>query len=98
MKSINRIRLFIETNLMLDLFGEREPFYLDSAKIATLADKGKIVMIASVLSGATVSYILNKFEGIDKTKEKLRKFIVIYEICEPDGKIIEKVLNSNFSD
>lgn len=92
------MRLFIDTNVMLDFLGEREPFYLASAKIATLADKGKIEMIASALSYATVSYFLTKFDGIDKTKEKLRKFKVISEICELDGRIIEKGLNSNFSD
>lgn len=92
------MRLFIDTNVMLDLLGEREPFYIASAKIATLADKGKIEMVASALSYATVSYFLTKFEGIDKTKDKLRKFKVISEICELDGKIIEKGLTSNFSD
>lgn len=92
------MRLFIDTNVMLDFLGEREPFYIASAKIATLADKGKIEMVASALSYATVSYFLTKFEGIDKTKDKLRKFKVISEICELDGKIIEKGLNSNFSD
>lgn len=92
------MRLFIDTNVMLDFLGEREPFYLASAKITTLADKGKIEMIASALSYATVSYFLTKFDGIDKTKEKLRKFKVISEICELDGKIIEKGLNSNFLD
>jgi predicted nucleic acid-binding protein len=92
------MKLFIDTNVMLDFLGERELFYLASAKIATLADKGKIEMVVSALSYATVSYFLTKFEGIDKTKEKLRKFKVISEICELDSKIIEKGLNSNFSD
>lgn len=92
------MRLFIDTNVMLDFLGEREPFYIASAKIATLADKGKIEMVASALSYATVSYFLTKFEGIERTKDKLRKFKVISKICELDGKIIEKGLNSNFSD
>lgn len=92
------MRLFIDTNVMLDFLGEREPFYIASAKIATLADKGKIEMVASALSYATVSYFLTKFEGIEKTKDKLRKFKIISKICELDSKIIEKGLNSNFSD
>lgn len=92
------MKVFIDTNVMLDFLGEREPFYISAAKIATLADKGKIEMIASALSYATVSYFLTKFEGIDKTKDKLRKFKVISQICELDEKLIDKGLNSNFSD
>lgn len=92
------MKVFIDTNVMLDFLGEREPFYLSSAKIATLADKGKIEIVVSALSYATVSYFLTKFEGLEKTIEKLRKFKVISTICELDERIIEKGLNSNFSD
>jgi predicted nucleic acid-binding protein len=92
------MKAFLDTNVMLDFLGEREPFYLSAAKIATLADKGKIEIVVSALSFATVSYFLAKYEGIEKTKDKLRKFKVISKICELDEKIIEKGLNSDFSD
>lgn len=93
-----KTKLFIDTNVMLDLLGEREPFYNSIAKIATLADNRKITMIVSALSYATVSYFLTKFENTEKAKDKLRKFKVISEICDLDELIIEKGLNSNFSD
>lgn len=32
-------KIFIDTNVMLDFLGEREPFYESVAKIATLAEK-----------------------------------------------------------
>jgi len=92
------MKTFLDTNVMLDLLGERDPFYLSAAKIATLADKGKIEIVVSALSYATVSYFLSKFEGLEKTKDKLRKFKVISKICELDEKISEKGLNSDFSD
>jgi predicted nucleic acid-binding protein len=92
------MKIFLDTNIVLDFLGEREPFYLSAAKIATLADKGKIEIIVSALSYSTVGYLLTKFEGLDKTKDKLRKFKAISTICELDDRIIEKGLNSNFSD
>jgi predicted nucleic acid-binding protein len=91
-------RLFIDTNIMLDLLGERDPFYSSIAKIATLADNGQIGLVASALSYATVSYFLSKNETVEKAKEKLRKFRIISEICDLDEQIIEKGLNSNFTD
>ena len=92
------MKLFWDTNVMLDFLGERDPFYITSAKIATLADKREIKIIVSALSYATISYFLTKYEGLKKTKDKLRKFKVISEICELDELIIEKGLNSDFSD
>lgn len=92
------MRLFLDTNVMLDFLGERDPFYVSAAKIATLADKRSLQIIVSALSYATISYFLTKYEGLEKTKDKLRKFKVISEICELDEVIIEKGLNSDFSD
>lgn len=91
-------RLFIDTNVMLDLLGERVPHYDSIAKIATLADKGKVKLIVSALSYATVFYLLSKFEDSNKVKEKLRKFKIISEISDLDNKVIEKGLSSNFTD
>lgn len=92
------MKLYWDTNVMLDFLGERDPFYNSAAKIATLADKRQIKIFASSLSYATISYFLTKYEGIEKAKDKLRKFKVISEICELDELIIEKGLNSDFSD
>lgn len=92
------MRLFWDTNVMLDFLGEREPFYLSAAKIATLADKRSLQIVVSSLSYATISYFLTKYYGLEKTKDKLRKFKVISEISALDEVIIEKGLNSDFSD
>jgi predicted nucleic acid-binding protein len=92
------MKLFLDTNIMLDLLGERIPFYDSIAKIATLADKGEISLIVSALSYSTVFYLLSKYEGKDKVKEKLRKFMIISEIASVDEIIVEKGLNSTFLD
>lgn len=93
-----KTRLFLDTNIMLDLLGNRIPFYDSIAKIATLADKGQITLVVSALSYATVSYLLSKYENAEKAKDKLRKFKIISEICNLDELIIEKGLNSKFND
>ena len=91
-------RLFLDTNIILDLLGERDPFYNSIAKIATLADKGKVKLIVSALSYSTVFYLLSKYESDDLVKEKLRKFKIISEISDLTDKIIAKGLSSNFTD
>ena len=93
-----KTRLFIDTNIMLDLLGERLPYYDSIAKIATLADRGEVSIVVSALSYSTVAYLLSKYESTEKVKAKLRKFKIISEISDLDEKTIEKGLNSNFSD
>ena len=91
-------RLFIDTNVMMDLLGERVPHYESIAKVATLADKGKIKMVVSAFSYPTVYYLLSKFESSKNVKGKLRKFRIISEVSDLDEITIEKGLTSDFSD
>ena len=92
------IRLFLDTNVVLDLLGERIPFFDSIAKVATLADQKKITLVVSPLSFTTIDYVLNKFETSESVLNKLRKFKIICEVCEVDEKTIEKGLNSGFKD
>lgn len=92
------LRLYIDTNIMLDFLGERKPFYDAIAKIATLAEKGKLDMVASPISFATVNYFLAKFETPDIAREKLRKFKILCHICSIDEHTVEKALNSTIKD
>jgi len=91
-------RLFLDTNVVLDLLGEREPFYNSAAIITSLADKGKINIVVSALTYSTVYYVLSRFENIEQVKEKMRKFKVIAETSDLTDKIIDKGLSSKFSD
>jgi predicted nucleic acid-binding protein len=91
-------RIFIDTNVMLDLLGERQPFYEPIAKIATLAEKEKLTMVVSPISFATVNYFLSKFENEKTAKLKLRKFKIICEICALNEQTIEKGLNASIND
>ncbi len=91
-------RLFLDTNIILDLLGERNPYYDSIAKLATLADKEVLTLIVSPISFATLNYFISKFESPQIAQEKLRKFKIICEICKLDEHIIEKGLNSSFTD
>ena len=91
-------RLFLDTNIVLDLLGEREPFYQSAAKIATLADKGKILIYVSSLTYSTVFYLLSRYESNEAVKGKIRKFKVIAKTSDLTDKIIDKGLSSKFND
>ncbi len=91
-------KLFLDTNVVIDLLGEREPFYKSAAKLASLADKNRIKLIVSALTYPTVYYILSKFENKKLVKEKIRKFKVIADTSDLTDRVIEKGLASKFND
>jgi predicted nucleic acid-binding protein len=91
-------RIFLDTNVILDLLGERVPFYDSIAKVATLADQKKLTLLVSPLSFTTIDYVLNKYEIAESVLNKLRKFKIICEVCEVNEETIDKALNSSFKD
>ena len=91
-------RIFLDTNVILDLLGERVPFFDSIAKVATLADQKKLTLIVSPLSFTTINYVLNKYETSKSVLNKLRKFKIICEVCEVNEETIDKALNSSFKD
>ncbi len=91
-------KVFLDTNIILDLLSERDPFYEPIAKIATLADQKKLQLVATPISFTTISYILSKYEPVKSVMVKLRKFAIICGVCEVNQHIVDKSLNSNFQD
>ena len=92
-------RLFIDTNIVIDLLSRREPFYDESANLFSLADKKVIELNISSLTVTNTSYILLRQTDSKKAKEILRKLRLIVNILPLDDKIIGLALNDDsFSD
>lgn len=91
-------RLFLDTNVVLDLLGERAHFYDAAAKIASLADQSKVELVVSSLTFATTFYILSKYESKSTLIEKIRKFKVLTKTADLTDEVLDKGLNSEFTD
>lgn len=92
------MKIFLDTNVMLDFLGEREPFFEIAESIINQADKGKLTIFVSALSFATCNYFLSKKFGDAISKGKIIKFKILSEIVALDEMIIDKSILSTFSD
>ncbi len=88
-------KLFIDTNIIIDLLSRREPFYDESAGLFSLADRKIIELNISALTIANTSYTLLRQTNSKKAKEILRKLKLIVEILPLDDKIIGVALNDD---
>lgn len=91
-------KVFIDSDIILDLLCKREPFYDFAAEVFTLGDTKQIELITTSLVFANVFYILRKLLGIEKAKELLRKLRIIIGVISVDEKIVDLALNSKFND
>jgi len=88
-------KLFIDTNIIIDLLSRREPFYDESADLFSLADQKIIELNISSLTIANTSYTLLRQIDSKKAKEILRKLRLIVNILPLDDKIIGVALNDD---
>jgi len=88
-------KLFIDTNIIIDLLSHRDPFYEESAELFSLADKKLVELNISSLTIANTSYILLRKLDPKKAKEILRKLRLIINILPLDDKIIGLSLNDD---
>ena len=87
--------LFVDTNIVIDLFAKREPFYTEAATLFSLADTKKLSLNVSALTFANANYILIQSKKQDEAKLILRKLKLIVSVVSLDEKIVGLSLNDN---
>jgi predicted nucleic acid-binding protein len=88
-------KVFVDTNILIDLLSRREPFFQEAAELFSLADNKIIELSVSSLTVANTSYTLLRQMNANKAKSILRKLKLIVKILSLDDKIIGLALNDD---
>lgn len=91
-------KIFVDSDIVLDVLCKRDPYYEYAAKVFSLADMKKLTVYTTSLVVANVYYILRKAIGIEKSKEALRKLRLLVKIISVEEREVDLALNSSFSD
>lgn len=92
------IKLFVDSDIILDLLAQREPHYIHAAKLFTLIDQNEVKAYTSPLIFANLHYLLKKQTSNISALKSLRKLKTLINILSIDEKVIEQSLNSEFND
>jgi predicted nucleic acid-binding protein len=91
-------KVFVDTDIILDLLAKREPHYQFSAQLFTLADQGQIKLYVSSLSFSNLNYVLSKKYSTDQARRKLLTFKALINVLSVSEKTVDLALNSDFKD
>ena len=92
------IKLFIDSDIILDLLAQREPHFEYAAKLFTLIDQQKVEAYTAPLIFANLHYILRKLTSSASALKSLRKLKTLINVLAIDDRIIGQALNSEFND
>lgn len=92
------MRVFVDTNVVVDFLGKREPFFNDAAMLVEMGKLGKIDMIVSSLTIVSCAYILRKQFSNEIMLGKIENFCQILKISPIDKSVILKAISLRLPD
>lgn len=94
------IKVFLDTNILIDYLAQRTNFYQNAARVVSICGNCGFKLLVSSLSFATASYILSERNKLssETIKKLFNNFIVAAEITLVDSLIIRKSISSKFED
>lgn len=92
------MKVLCDTNVLLDVFLERTPFFEASSQIVGLAEQGKIDGWICGTTVTTIFYLLAKALSREKAKKNVKKLLKIFHISNINRVVLEEALDSDFKD
>jgi predicted nucleic acid-binding protein len=92
------LKTLIDTNIIVDVALERQPFYAESQKILSLAYRQQIEGYISASTVSDLYYITRKVKGRTLTLEFLQSITAFCPIAAVDQTVILMALTANFKD
>lgn len=91
-------KLFIDSDVVIDFFTDREPHVNSASELFELKEKGNVVLYISALSINNIYYIVRKFLGHYKTLEVVETLTELTEIIGTTKKEVLLALQNDFKD
>ena len=92
------MKVFVDTNILLDVLGRREPFYADSAQVWTLAETGQVEGFASTLSLPNLFYVLRRASGAKAARKAVGMLRDIFSLVPLDVQITNQAIDADIRD
>jgi len=92
------MKVFVDTNVLVDVLAGREPFYQDSAYVWTLAEQGRVAGFVSVISFNNIYYVVRRL----RTRRVADRMIVLlrdtFTPVALDKQILDQAIDAGLSD
>ncbi|MEG3837013.1 MULTISPECIES: PIN domain-containing protein [unclassified Microcoleus] len=92
------MKILIDTNIIVDVALDREPFFSESDRILTFVEEAKIQGYISASTFSDLYYIIRRDRGRDWTLDFLRQLATFCQVATVDNSVISMALTCNFKD
>ncbi len=92
------MRVIVDTNVVLDVLLEREPFVGAAVGVFCLVEESRIDGFLCATTITTTDYLLTQSLPTAKARDAIRKLITLFEIATVNRPVIERALGSKIID
>jgi len=92
------LKILFDTNIILDVLLNRQPFVDLSAGLLSLAENRTIDAYLCATSITTIDYLLSKSTSRQQSKVEMQKLLKIFQISEVNAAVIDLAIKSTFKD
>ena len=93
-----KLKLFLDTNVVIDVIARREPFFEDSYEVLFLCEKGAADGFVSAITFCTVSCVLRKFSTADTLRRQIRDLRNTLPPIDLAASMLDKDIASTIND
>lgn len=92
------MKVLLDTNVILDVWLAREPFWRDSALLLGKVEKKEIEGIVAPTTITTLHYLGKKVLGEDRARQLLERLLEICKVGSISSKTFKQALKSEITD
>jgi predicted nucleic acid-binding protein len=93
-----KMRVMLDTNIIIDVLSKRDPFYNASAKVWGAVETGKIEGYIAAHSVTTIFYILSRHLSKEKALFAIGDLMEVFSIAEVNQSVLMRSLALGWDD
>lgn len=92
------MKVFVDTNVLLDVLAARKAFYEDAMRVWTLAESGRIQAQVAAISFSNCYYIIRKYADRSNAEKALRLLRDVFTPVDLTAQVLNQAIDAGFAD
>ncbi len=92
------MKIFVDTNVLIDVLEDREPYYTCSAQVWFLAEAKKVEAFISVISFNNVHYLVRRHVNVERARRAMEILHATFTMVPLDESVMVKAITARITD
>ena len=92
------MKVLVDLNVILDVLGEREPYYRTSAEVWGVIEDGEAEGLIAAHSMTTVHYLIRRHLNQDKANSAVQDLMKVFSVAAVDSEVLGEAIGMRWPD